>query len=76
MLGLLAPGSTVELLKLTLFSQVPILIFTPVAGSLIDRWNKPATILGACVIRALLPVRPVPLRRDAHDLCVLTPPPS
>jgi MFS family permease len=41
-------------LKLTLFSQVPILLFTPLAGSLIDRWNKPATILGACVIRALL----------------------
>jgi MFS family permease len=54
MLGLLAPGSSFELLKLTLFSQVPILIFTPLAGSLIDRWNKPATILCACVIRALL----------------------
>ena len=54
MLGLLAPGSSVELLKLTLFSQVPILIFTPLIGSLIDRWNKPATILGACVVRALI----------------------
>jgi MFS family permease len=54
MVGLLAPGSSVELLKLTLFSQIPILLFTPVAGSLIDRWNKPATILGACVVRALL----------------------
>ncbi|HEX6790882.1 MAG TPA: MFS transporter, partial [Candidatus Krumholzibacteria bacterium] len=54
MLGLLAPGSSVELLKLTLFSQVPILLFTPLLGSLIDRWNKPATILAACVIRALL----------------------
>lgn len=54
MVGLLAPGSSVELLKLTLFSQIPILLFTPVAGSLIDRWNKPATILGACVARALL----------------------
>src|SRR5712672_4011373 len=54
MLGLLVPGSSFELLKLTLFSQVPILLFTPLAGSLIDRWNKPATIVGACVIRALL----------------------
>jgi MFS family permease len=54
MVGLLAPGSSVELLKLTLFSQVPILLFTPVAGALIDRWHKPATILGACVSRALL----------------------
>jgi MFS family permease len=54
MLGLLAPGSSVELLKLTLFSQVPILLFTPLVGSLIDRWNKSATIVGACVVRALI----------------------
>lgn len=54
MLGLLSPGSSVEMLKLTLFSQIPILLFTPVAGPLIDRWNKPATILGACLARALL----------------------
>jgi MFS family permease len=54
MLGILAPGSSVELLKLTLFSQIPILLFTPVAGSLIDRWHKPVTILAACVSRALL----------------------
>jgi MFS family permease len=54
MLGLLVPGSSVELLKLTLFSQVPILLFTPLVGSLIDRWNKPATIVAACVVRALL----------------------
>ena len=54
MLGLLVPGSSFELLKLTLFSQVPILIFTPLLGSLIDRWNKPGTIVAACVIRAAL----------------------
>ena len=54
MLGLLAPGSSLEMLKLTLFSQIPMLLFTPVAGSLIDRWNKPAAILGACLARALL----------------------
>jgi DHA3 family macrolide efflux protein-like MFS transporter len=54
MLGLLVPGSSVELLKLTLFSQMPILIFTPLVGSLIDRWNKSATIIGACIVRAVL----------------------
>jgi len=54
MLGLLVPGSSFELLKLTLFSQVPILIFTPLIGSFIDRWNKPAAIVGACVIRSVL----------------------
>ncbi len=54
MVGLLAPGSSVDLLKLTLFSQVPILVFTPLAGVLIDRWNKPLTILAACLTRALI----------------------
>jgi MFS family permease len=63
MLGLLAPGSSVEMLKLTLCSQVPLLLFTPVAGSLIDRWNKPATILGACLARSLL-LLAVPLAYD------------
>lgn len=54
MVGLLAPGSSIDLLKLTLFSQVPILVFTPLAGVLIDRWNKPLTILFACVARAVI----------------------
>src|SRR5678815_1317692 len=63
MLRLLVPASSFELLKLTLFSQVPILIFTPLIGSFIDRWNKPAAIVGACVIRSVL-VMCVPLFYD------------
>jgi MFS family permease len=66
MLGLLAPGSSFELFKLTLFSQVPILLFTPLVGSLIDRWNKPGTILGACVVRALL-VMSIPFVYDRAE---------
>lgn len=54
MLGLLAPGSSVELLKLTLFTQVPIMLFTPLAGALIDRWNKPVTILAVSLARAVI----------------------
>lgn len=54
MLGLLVPGSSVELLKLTLFSQVPILVLTPIAGALIDRWNKPVTILVVSLLRAVI----------------------
>ncbi len=54
MLGLLAPGSSVELLKLTLFMQVPILLLTPLAGTLIDRWNKPVTILVVSLARAVI----------------------
>ncbi len=54
MLGLLAPGSSVELLKLTLFMQVPILLLTPLAGTLIDRWHKPVTILIVSLARAVI----------------------
>jgi MFS family permease len=54
MLGLLSPGSSVDLLRLTLYSQIPILLFTPLAGVLIDRWNKALTILAACVVRAVI----------------------
>jgi MFS family permease len=54
MLGLLAPGSSVALLKLTLYSQIPILLFTPIAGVFIDRWSKPLTILTACLARAVI----------------------
>ncbi|HEU4365186.1 MAG TPA: hypothetical protein VFT13_06940, partial [Candidatus Krumholzibacteria bacterium] len=54
MLGLLVPGSSVELLKLTLFTQVPIMLLTPFAGALIDRWNKPVTILVVSLARAVI----------------------
>jgi MFS family permease len=54
MVGILAPGSSVDLFKLTLFSQVPVLLLTPLAGVMIDRWNKSLTILVACVARALI----------------------
>jgi MFS family permease len=54
MVGLLAPGSSVSLLKLTLYSQIPVFLLTPLAGVLLDRWNKPLTILAACLSRALL----------------------
>lgn len=54
MVGLLAPGSSVDLLKLTLFAQVPILLFTPIAGVFIDRWSKALTILAACIARAVI----------------------
>jgi MFS family permease len=44
----------VELLKLTLFAQIPILLLTPVAGVFIDRWNKPLSILLVSLIRAVI----------------------
>ena len=54
MLSLLAPGSSFELLKLSLFTQVPLLLFAPLFGTLIDKWNKSGVIVASGAIRALL----------------------
>jgi len=56
MVGLYAPGSSVELLKLNLFMQVPMLLFTPLIGALLDRWSKAGAIVIACFFRAALVV--------------------
>ena len=52
MLGIYAPGSSFELLKLNLFMQLPMLIFSPLVGVLLDRWDKSAVMFVACVLRA------------------------
>jgi MFS family permease len=61
MVGILAPGSSTELLKLNLFMQVPMLVFTPLVGTLLDRWSKSEAILGSCVVRAALLLAVAPL---------------
>lgn len=52
MLGIYAPGSSLELLKLNLFMQIPMLVFSPLFGALLDRWNKSTAMVATCVIRA------------------------
>jgi MFS family permease len=54
MLGLYAPGSSFELLKLNLFAQIPMLLFSPLVGALLDHWNRRLAIAGACAVRAVL----------------------
>lgn len=54
MLGLYAPGSSLELLKLNLFMQVPMLLFSPLFGALLDRWNRATAIVVTCVLRAVV----------------------
>ena len=54
MLGLHAPGSSLELLKLNLFMQVPMLLFSPLLGALLDRWNRATAIIVTCVLRAFV----------------------
>ena len=54
MLGLYVPGSSFELLKLNLFMQVPMLLFSPLVGVMLDRWNKSVVMAGALLIRAAI----------------------
>lgn len=61
MVGVIAPGSSSELLKLNLFFQVPMLVFTPLVGALLDRWNKADSIVGACIVRAAILLAGPPL---------------
>lgn len=61
MVGILAPGSSAELLKLNLVMQVPMLVFTPLIGALLDRWNKADAIVTACIARAAILLAVPPL---------------
>ncbi len=60
MIGKVAPGSSIELFQFILFGHLPILLFAPLFGDLVDRGNR-ATVLvvtdfarGLCV--AVIPV--------------------
>ncbi len=54
MVGEYAPGSAFELLKLNLLMQLPMVIFTPLLGTFLDRWSKSTAILIACAFRAII----------------------
>jgi len=71
LVGLFSPGSSGELLKLNLFMQVPMLVFTPLVGELLDRWNKTDAIVSACIVRAALLLFIPPLMVWSHSLYAL-----
>lgn len=52
MVGLVNPGSSLELLRLSLCMHLPMLLFAPLFGALLDRWNKSAVVFAVDVIRA------------------------
>jgi DHA3 family macrolide efflux protein-like MFS transporter len=54
MVGRLEPGSSVELLKLSLFMHVPILFFAPLFGALLDRWNRAVVLIVVDVVRGII----------------------
>jgi len=51
MIGRINPGDAVELYQLGLFSFLPVLIFAPMFGSLIDRSNKAMVLIVVDLIR-------------------------
>jgi len=68
LVGLFAPGSSGELLKLNLFMQVPMLALTPLVGAMLDRWNKTDAIISACIARAALLLAIPPFLAWSHSL--------
>jgi MFS family permease len=52
LVGLINPGSSAELLQLGLVMHLPMLLFAPLFGALLDRWNKSAVILIVDLLRA------------------------
>jgi len=56
MIGRVAPGSAVELFQFALFSHLPILIFAPLLGSLIDRTNRVVVLIAVDAVRGMLVV--------------------
>ena len=56
MIGKVDPGSSVELFQLSVFMFLPVLLFAPVFGALVDRVNKAALLVGVDVLRAAIVV--------------------
>lgn len=54
MVGRLEPGSSFELLKLSLFMHAPILLFAPLFGALLDRWNRAVVLIVVDVVRGII----------------------
>jgi MFS family permease len=54
MIGKVAPGSSVELFQFGVFSYLPILLFAPAIGRLVDRTNKVALIVIVDVLRGII----------------------
>ena len=54
LVGLVNPGSSAELLRLGLVMHLPMLLFAPLFGALLDRWNRAAVITVVDFARAAM----------------------
>ncbi len=54
MIGKVAAGSSLELFQFALFSHLPVLLFAPLFGSIIDRSNKVAVLIVVDVVRGCI----------------------
>jgi MFS family permease len=54
LVGLVNPGSSAELLQLGLVMHLPMLLFAPLFGTLLDKWNRATVIAVVDFVRAAL----------------------
>lgn len=54
LVGLVNPGSSAELLRLGLVMHLPMLLFAPLLGTFLDKWNKAAVIVAVDFVRAAM----------------------
>jgi len=54
LVGLVNPGSSAELLQLALVMHLPMLLFAPLFGALLDKWNKATVIASVDFVRTAL----------------------
>ncbi|UCG50907.1 MAG: MFS transporter [Candidatus Latescibacterota bacterium] len=54
MIGRVAPGSSIELFQFALFGHLPILVFAPFFGSLIDRANRAVVLVSVDALRGFI----------------------
>ena len=52
--GLVNPGSSAELLRLGLVMHLPMLLFAPLLGTFLDKWNRAAVIAAVDFVRAAM----------------------
>ncbi len=66
MIGKIEPGSSLELMKLSIFTFVPVLLLGAVIGAFLDKWNRAVVMVAADAFRGLV-VLSLPFLFDRFD---------
>lgn len=63
-----APGSSFELAKLLAFTIIPVFVIGPIAGVMVDRWDRKATLIVCDIVRGVLVLAIALWAMDLKDL--------